>query len=110
MIKPYNQTDKGNIFIHLKVIANSSRNELCNVVEDSNGQQILKVKITATPENGKANKALIKFLAQELGISSANIEIISGHTSPHKKLLIKDKQCILPIFPIDKKYNVAAFY
>jgi len=103
MFSPYNQTDKNGIIIHLKVIPNASQNEISGVIEDANGQQFLKVKVTAIADDGKANKALIKFLSCEWGISSSNIEIISGKTNRYKKLLIKDKQCFLSSFPIDKK-------
>jgi uncharacterized protein len=101
MTNTYNKTDKNGIIIQLKVVPNASRNEICGTIEDATGQQLLKVKVAAVPDDGKANKALIKFLAKEWNIASSNIEIISGTTSRNKKLLIKDKQCVLPIFPVN---------
>jgi len=99
MLSPYNQSDKNGTIIHLRVIPNASKNAICGLMEDASGQQLIKVKVTAIPDAGKANKALIKFLSQEWGIKSADIEIISGQTSRYKKLLVKDKQCFLPNFP-----------
>lgn len=49
---------------------------------------MLKIKIAAVPEKGKANKALIKFLAKKLGTKPQQIDIISGQTNPVKKIRI----------------------
>jgi hypothetical protein len=48
----------------------------------------LKLEITATPEQGKANKAICAFLAKELGIAKSQVVIITGGTSKLKKIQI----------------------
>ncbi|MBT4866111.1 MAG: YggU family protein [Planctomycetaceae bacterium] len=45
----------------------------------------LKVAVTAAPENGKANKAIIKVLADALGVRKSQLSIVAGETSPRKK-------------------------
>lgn len=89
MISPYYQTEKTGTKIHLKVTANTSKNEICGVVADTNGQQLLKIKVTAIAQNGKANKILLKFLSKEWGISANNITIIAGKTSRRKIILVE---------------------
>ena len=49
---------------------------------------MLRVAVTAAPEKGKANKAIIEVLADELGVPKSSIELVAGETSPQKKLLI----------------------
>jgi uncharacterized protein (TIGR00251 family) len=49
----------------------------------------LKLKLTAAPVDGAANKRCIKYLAKRLGVSNASLEIISGHTSRSKKILFR---------------------
>lgn len=49
----------------------------------------LKLSVTAPPEKGKANKAVCKFLAAELGISRSQVHILSGHNSRLKEVLIE---------------------
>ena len=49
---------------------------------------MLKVKVSAAPEKGKANQALIKFLAQQLGVKKNAVNIISGQTSPIKQIQV----------------------
>ncbi len=61
----------------------SSKNEIVGPYRDG-----IKVKVTAPPIEGKANEALIRFLAKELGISSSYIEILKGHHSREKTLKI----------------------
>ena len=49
----------------------------------------LKIKLTAPPVDGAANKMCIKYLAKILNVSKSSIEIISGHTSRSKGILVK---------------------
>ena len=48
----------------------------------------LKVAVTQAPEKGKANQALIKLLAELLGLKRSQVVLQAGETSPHKKFLI----------------------
>jgi hypothetical protein len=61
----------------------SSKNEIVGTYRDG-----LKVRVTAPPIEGKANEALIRFLATELGISPSCIEIVKGHHSRQKTIRI----------------------
>lgn len=42
--------------------------------------------VTAPPDNGKANKALCKLIASEIGIAKSKVEVVQGQTSRHKRL------------------------
>ena len=44
----------------------------------------LKIKISAPPEDGRANEELCSFLGKKLGISKSSVQIRSGHTSRRK--------------------------
>jgi len=48
----------------------------------------LKVAVTQAPDKGKANDALVKLLAEKLEIKRAQISLVAGATSQHKKLLV----------------------
>jgi uncharacterized protein (TIGR00251 family) len=43
-----------------------------------------KVRVAAVPERGKANQAVIEFLAQRLELPEESIELVSGHSSRDK--------------------------
>lgn len=61
----------------------SSKNEIVGPYRDG-----VKIKITAPPIEGKANKCLIQFLSKKLGISPSQVEIIKGQRSREKTLSI----------------------
>ncbi len=47
-----------------------------------------RVAVAAPPERGKANKALIAWLAQRLSIRKSDVAIVEGETSPLKTIRI----------------------
>ncbi|HAT49702.1 MAG: YggU family protein [Nitrospirae bacterium] len=49
----------------------------------------LRIALNAPPVEGAANRALIRFLAQELGIAKGRIEIVAGEKSRNKRLCLK---------------------
>jgi hypothetical protein len=50
---------------------------------------VLKVKLTASPQKGEANKQCLKLLAKALGITRSNISIIEGEKSRSKWIEVK---------------------
>jgi uncharacterized protein (TIGR00251 family) len=48
----------------------------------------LKLSVTAAPEKGKANRAVLSLLADALELPASSLEILSGQTSPDKVVLI----------------------
>ncbi len=73
-----------NVVIRVRVVPRSSRNQILGL---DNG--IFKVKLTAPPVEGKANSALVKFLAKGLGIPKTDIEIVAGERSKTKSILVR---------------------
>jgi uncharacterized protein (TIGR00251 family) len=49
----------------------------------------LKVAVTAPPEDGRANKALIEVLSEALGVKRSQIELLRGEASREKRFLIR---------------------
>ena len=70
--------------IAVKVIPKSSRNEI--VEQQADGT--LRIKIAAAPEKGRANAELCDFLAQEFGVARSKVEVVAGHTSQRKQVMI----------------------
>ena len=48
----------------------------------------LKVAVAKPPEGGAANKAVVALLVEALGVVSASVQIVQGHFSPRKPVLI----------------------
>ena len=77
------ETDSG-ISLLLKVQPNAKKNSIVGKHGDR-----LKISVTAPPDKGKANKAVIKLMARELEVKASQISVISGQTSRDKKVQIK---------------------
>jgi uncharacterized protein (TIGR00251 family) len=75
--------DMKDIVLKVYLQPKSSKNEIIGPYRDG-----IKVKVTTPPSEGKANEALIRLLAKELGIPVSNIEILKGHHSREKTLKI----------------------
>jgi len=65
------------------------RDALDGIETDSAGETHLKARVTAVPEKGKANKALIHLIAGSLGIPKSSVSLVSGDTARKKILRIE---------------------
>ncbi len=74
------KTNTGTTF-SVRMQPGASKNEIVGVQKDA-----LKIRISAPPVEGKANKALIQFLAKQLTVKRNQVEIISGHTTRIKTI------------------------
>jgi len=72
------------MIIQIKVIPGAKK----NLMKQEPGQ--IKVYLTAPPVDGKANAALIKFLAEHFDVRLSQIEIIKGLQSRNKVIKIKN--------------------
>ncbi len=73
--------------IFIKLTPNAKKDGFSGSINIDN-KQYFKLGIKAPPIDGKANEALIKYLAQFLNTQRNNIEITSGLTSKYKTVTI----------------------
>ena len=71
------------LLLRVKVVPGSSRDQIAGKLGDR-----LKIKVAAAPENGLANQAVIRVVAELLGIPPRNVSVFSGQTHPEKSLRI----------------------
>lgn len=69
--------------ISLRVYPNATRNEVTGFADG-----VLRVKISAPPVKGKANRELLAFLSRLLGISQGALTITKGYTSRNKAVAV----------------------
>jgi len=72
---------EGGVLFTAKIVPGSSRTSVSGVLDG-----MLKVKISAAPEKGKANKELTAYLSKQLGLKKGSVRILSGHTSAVKQI------------------------
>ena len=70
--------------IHIRVTPGSRKEGFGDLFTDSEGNQWLKAHVRAVPEDGKANAALIRLLANTLGIAKSGIRHLGGQTGRMK--------------------------
>lgn len=91
----YKHTDNG-ILLNIKVIPNSSKTAVVGTeVSPLTNEMFLKVKISAPANENKANEELIKFLSKTWKIPKSALELVKGDKCKEKKVLIKNKDCII---------------
>lgn len=92
---PFAIADDG-VFISLKVTPRASRNRALGVQILADGSAVLAVAVTAVPEGGKANEAVISLLAKEIRVARSALRIVSGAGARRKRLYLAGDPNRLP--------------
>lgn len=75
------------VLIALRVVPGSRKTQIVGRYASPGGAR-LKVKVSAPPEDGRANEAVCAELARALGTAARDVTIVSGHTRPEKTALV----------------------
>jgi len=78
-VRPYKMA-----ILSIKVVPGAKKNRVVGKYGDA-----IKVQVSAPPEGGKANEAVIALLAEAIGVRPQQITISRGHTQPRKTVQIE---------------------
>lgn len=78
------ETDDGS-YLNVVVSPGSRRNRLVAVYGGA-----IKIAVTAPPERGKANAAVVSLLAEHLAVPQSSLQVTTGSTGRRKRILIAD--------------------
>ncbi|HLF73336.1 MAG TPA: DUF167 domain-containing protein [Anaerolineales bacterium] len=70
----------------VRVTPRASRNEIVEMLDDGT----IKVRLAAPPVDDEANRALIEFLADILGVPKSRLDIVAGATGRDKLVSVLD--------------------
>jgi len=70
----------------IRVTPRARKDEIVEILAD----QTIKIRLAAPPVEGKANEALIEFLAKVLGVPRSKVDIIAGASGRDKLVSILD--------------------
>jgi hypothetical protein len=87
---PYYQEKPNGLTVYVRVQPRASRNQLEGVVEDR-----LRVRLTAPPLEGEANKACAAFLADVLGVPKSKVTLVAGQKSREKAFMVEGESAKL---------------
>ena len=68
------------IRVIVRLTTKASRNTVTGLAQNADGGGVIKASVTAVPEAGKANTALLKLLAKEWKLPKLTLKIIKGTT------------------------------
>ena len=74
----------GTVRLPVKVVPGASRTRYLG---EWDGRA--RIAVAAPPEKGKANQAVVKFLAELLGADKGDLEVVAGHANPLKTIRIE---------------------
>ena len=73
----------GGVVFAAKIVPAGSKTAVCGLLDG-----MVKFKVSAPPQKGKANQCLIEFLAKQLSVKKNAVSIISGRTNPLKRVQV----------------------
>ncbi len=82
---------KEGVLLRVRVTPKSSANRIEGFYRADDGAVSLMVRVTAQPEKGTANKAVIETLAKGLVYRKSKLSITAGETSRNKTVLIRSE-------------------
>jgi uncharacterized protein (TIGR00251 family) len=68
----------------VRAVPNAAHSALIGVAEDA-----LRIRINAPPVDGKANRAIVEFLAEALSVRRRDVEVVRGATGRNKQILVR---------------------
>ncbi len=83
------------MLLHLRVTPNAGRDAIDGAETRDDGTCVLRIRVKAVPDKGKANAAVIVLIAKALGVSKSAISLISGDTSRIKTLAVAGDVTVL---------------
>jgi uncharacterized protein (TIGR00251 family) len=69
--------------LKIKAVQGASRDAVAGMLGDR-----IKVRVSAPPEGGKANKAIEAVIAQSLGVKASQVAVVAGMTNPAKTVRV----------------------
>jgi len=77
------ELDESTVFTAKIVPGSNGPTRICGLFDG-----MLKIKVSAPPEKGKANQCLVRFVAQTLDVKRNAVSIVAGKRSPVKRVQV----------------------
>ena len=78
------QRHLNSVTLKVRVQPNAARDQVVGYQEDT-----LRLRVTAPPQRGKANAAVVSLLAETLGVTKRRVRILRGHASREKLVVVE---------------------
>ncbi len=88
---PAARRDSGDLLLELRIQPRASESGFAGRFGDR-----VRVRLNAPPVDGRANAALVEFLAREFGVPKSSVTIERGHGSRDKRVRLSDVESLPP--------------
>jgi uncharacterized protein len=82
------RAEEGGVALWLRLTPKGGRDALEGLETLADGRRVLKARVRAAPEDGRANAALEQLVAKTLEAPKSAVAVVAGHTSRVKKLFV----------------------
>ncbi|MBI1260355.1 MAG: DUF167 domain-containing protein [Rhizobiales bacterium] len=82
------RVQRGALMVDLRVTPNGGSDRVEGLSSDASGRFFLRARVSASPEKGKANAAVLKLLARSWGLARSRLELVAGETDRNKVVCI----------------------
>ena len=79
MSRPWCSVIPGGVRLSVQLMPNAKKSEVVGLLDDA-----LKIRLQAVPVEGRANDALVRFLAERLGVARSAVQITHGTLNKRK--------------------------
>ncbi len=76
------------LVLRVKVSPNASKDAVEDIVTDADGRALLRIRVRAVAEKGKANKAVCALLAKHFDLPKTRFDVMKGSKNSMKHILI----------------------
>lgn len=95
MGEPFVRTTAGGIRLVVRVTPNAGLDRLEGIETCDDGHDVLRVRVRAVPDRGKANQAVVGLLARALGVPKSAVALIAGDSARVKTLEVAGESAAL---------------
>lgn len=81
--------DARGVRVAVRVSPRASRDEVTGMTRDADDRLWIEARVRALPDKNKANAAIEKLIAQEVGVAKTSVSVLSGTTNRNKILHIE---------------------
>ena len=76
------------LILAVRLTPKAAQDRIEGIAELADGRSVLRARVRAAPEKGKANAALEALLAKALGVPKSAVSVIAGRTSRRKSVQV----------------------